>query len=503
MTRGVVRKAMLLVLCAWALSGCLRAGFDAERAGVDGGPPVADGPGGGVDLGLGVSRHGGSADPLWKGAGSGPDTRVGPVGVTLAVLPRFVVKQAKLPSARAWGAAASRGDAVFVIGGATTPQDSGRSEQILSYAPGTDVIAVAGKLTQGLSMFAAVAPADGKVYLVKGLDKDIFYEDRIQRFDPDTGKLEQVSASGLLAANRHAAVATGPLIHIVGGYGTGPMREAIQTYDVTTQKVATSVKASLKTVGPRTRLRAASAPDGTIYLFGGSTKKGSKGSPTVSDAVTNEILAYDPVKQSVTKVASLPVALMNMAVGLLPDGKIYVVGGDTPGDAPGGTTQSDMVYAFDPATATVAAVPGLKLPHGLSGAAFAVHRENRKLYLFGGHTKSGTLSDAVLELYPHVKQGTLRGPVIDTGGSGSSWVELSWDAKTPQGTTVALSVRAADTVFARDASAPAWTTVTKASPVATGLPAGRYLQWRASLSTSSSAVTPVLERVDVTYRRQP
>jgi hypothetical protein len=60
-------------------------------------------------------------------------------------------------------------------------------------------------------------------------------------------------------------------------------------------------------------------------------------------------------------------------------------------------------------------------------------------------------------------------------------------------------VRASDTLFTNTDALPAWQQSGWPSPVNSGLPSGRYLQWRATLSTSDMSRTAILNEVRVWY----
>jgi len=62
-----------------------------------------------------------------------------------------------------------------------------------------------------------------------------------------------------------------------------------------------------------------------------------------------------------------------------------------------------------------------------------------------------------------------------------------------------FEVRASDTPFAEGDATPAWTPVGGTFPVTSGLPSGRYMQWRATLTSSDTSQTPVLHEVNVEY----
>ena len=95
--------------------------------------------------------------------------------------------------------------------------------------------------------------------------------------------------------------------------------------------------------------------------------------------------------------------------------------------------------------------------------------------------------------------GTLTSPVYDTGNAGARWDSLFWDSATVVGTNVTFEVRASDILFTKTDALPAWQQSGWPSPVNSGLPSGRYLQWRAGLSTSDIVKTPILNEVRVWY----
>lgn len=95
--------------------------------------------------------------------------------------------------------------------------------------------------------------------------------------------------------------------------------------------------------------------------------------------------------------------------------------------------------------------------------------------------------------------GTIASQVLDTGRAGEPWGYLFWSSTTVAGTGITFEVRASDTSFAKDASSPSWTSVGGTTPVSSGLPAGRYKQWRATLTTTDATITPVLHEVRAWY----
>jgi hypothetical protein len=99
----------------------------------------------------------------------------------------------------------------------------------------------------------------------------------------------------------------------------------------------------------------------------------------------------------------------------------------------------------------------------------------------------------------YISFGTLASPVFDTGNAGARWDSLFWDSLAFAGTNITFQVRASNTLFNKSDASPPWQQSGWPSPVNSGLPSGRYLQWRATLSTSNSTITPILNEVRVWY----
>jgi hypothetical protein len=95
--------------------------------------------------------------------------------------------------------------------------------------------------------------------------------------------------------------------------------------------------------------------------------------------------------------------------------------------------------------------------------------------------------------------GSITSLVLDTGIIASKWDDLCWDYTLPTGASITLEVRANDILFTAGDVNPAWVGVGGISPVISGLPSGRYKQWRATLVTSNSYKTPALNEVRIYY----
>jgi len=99
----------------------------------------------------------------------------------------------------------------------------------------------------------------------------------------------------------------------------------------------------------------------------------------------------------------------------------------------------------------------------------------------------------------YVSLGSLASLVLDTGTAETVWDGLFWDETLLASTDITLEVRASDTPFLKDDASPLWTSIGGTSPVTSGLPPGRYMQWRVTLITLDTSETPVLHEVRVYY----
>jgi hypothetical protein len=81
-----------------------------------------------------------------------------------------------------------------------------------------------------------------------------------------------------------------------------------------------------------------------------------------------------------------------------------------------------------------------------------------------------------------------------------NWVQLAWDGSTPDGTGMSFEVRGSDSFFLSADDTIPWTSVGNNSPVVFDPPmANRYIQWKATLTTSLVRETPSLYDVRVYY----
>jgi len=122
--------------------------------------------------------------------------------------------------------------------------------------------------------------------------------------------------------------------------------------------------------------------------------------------------------------------------------------------------------------------------------------------------QQGTMAEEVrldwlpVEVIYTASWGRIASQVFDTGvvpPPSATWDLLSWDETLQSNTDITFEVRASDTPFTKDSPTPAWIPVGGTSPVTSGLPPGRYKQWRATLTTTNPASTPVLHEVRLWY----
>jgi hypothetical protein len=96
----------------------------------------------------------------------------------------------------------------------------------------------------------------------------------------------------------------------------------------------------------------------------------------------------------------------------------------------------------------------------------------------------------------YLSPGTIASQVLDTGVAGARCDGLFWDAIVASGTDITFRVRASDSLSGGFPGA-SWVSVGGTSPVVSGLPSGRYMQWEATLTTSDASNTPTLQEVRV------
>ncbi|MDY6908220.1 MAG: DUF2341 domain-containing protein [Chloroflexota bacterium] len=140
---------------------------------------------------------------------------------------------------------------------------------------------------------------------------------------------------------------------------------------------------------------------------------------------------------------------------------------------------------------------------GVVTASDSTYSSFTNVYIFGGHDY--WVDQVVVRRHaspePTASVGaeegsalaTIASVVFDTGQVDAAWDGLGWADTLPAGTGISFEVRASDIPFGATDASPAW-------QAASALPiAGRYQQWRATLTTSVAQETPVLHEVRSLY----
>ncbi len=91
--------------------------------------------------------------------------------------------------------------------------------------------------------------------------------------------------------------------------------------------------------------------------------------------------------------------------------------------------------------------------------------------------------------------GSFESSILDAGAAGVDWTQLTWTGDVPAGTTVAFETRSGESA-AVDTTWSDWAGLSGSAVVS---PAGRYLQYRANLTSSDPVTSPVLDDVTVCY----
>ncbi|HTK77374.1 MAG TPA: tandem-95 repeat protein [Gemmataceae bacterium] len=107
----------------------------------------------------------------------------------------------------------------------------------------------------------------------------------------------------------------------------------------------------------------------------------------------------------------------------------------------------------------------------------------------------GALTVDWMRMTPYAASGTYLSRVLDAGGM-ATWVDASWTAGLPSGTSLAMSVRRGNTATP-DGTWTDWITLANSGASIGG--STRYLQYRADLATTSPDQTPTLQSVAIEY----
>jgi hypothetical protein len=109
----------------------------------------------------------------------------------------------------------------------------------------------------------------------------------------------------------------------------------------------------------------------------------------------------------------------------------------------------------------------------------------------------GTLSIDGLRMGPYSSSGAFTSRVFDSGKDATDWLGLTATTQKPAATNVTFETRSGETATP-DGTWSGWEQVASDGSIAS--PNGRYVQYRANLSTSDPSVSPTVEDVTLGYR---
>ncbi len=251
---------------------------------------------------------------------------------------------------------------VYLFGGTV---DS-RLTQVEYFDPGLNDFVLAGDTFTVRWQHTATLLLDGKVFLAGGTGDQNYM---CEVFDPSTHTTETTDWLHTKVGSTwtHRSLMTSHLLSdgrviLLGGLGSredtvylAPVG-IVEVYDPLTKKL--TVVKPLTT--PRYSHASALLPDGRILVIGGVGFDG------VSRASLNSTELYDPSSGTVTPGPPMSVARHNCRATLLPDGRVYVSGGESSqyNLATGAHHAKNVTVdeIFDPATVRFSTVQGAVLP---------------------------------------------------------------------------------------------------------------------------------------------
>ena len=270
--------------------------------------------------------------------------------------------KAPMPTPRAPAIAAVNG-VIYAIGGVTT--NGAPLSVVEAYDPASDTWSSKASLPYPIER-AAAAEAYGIIYLVGGCADNACGAllNTVFAYDPKTDTWTQKASIPTPRRDFAVAVVNGVIYAMGGNQGPGYVcLSSVEAYDPLTD--SWSEKAPLP-VGRVTL--AAAAQNGTVYAIGGDFCNPVPNPGYLTNS--SELDAYDPVGNTWTTKAPMPIADSGGAAGI--SGIVYVVGGNAPPQ-----TQNQAYNAF--ANAWSSAAP---MPTGRNGPAVALM--NGTLYAIGG-----------------------------------------------------------------------------------------------------------------------
>lgn len=279
------------------------------------------------------------------------------------------------------------------------------------------------------------------------------------------------------------------------------------------------------------RLLVGSAGEGRVYRFGRDGK-----AFVLFDSPEDEVVGLAPGKEGVVFVATLRAQQPGGPVGQRPPAPrnqapagVGQVRGE-PGPAPAGLTGT--IYTVDedgafrriwsPAGEAIYSLSsdgagGVLVGTGEEGRIYRIDDQGRPTLLaevgsaqvtaLAGRLETGLVVAGsnlgrLARLGPRLNvSGTYISRVKDTE-SFARWGTISWEGETPSGATIELATRTGNTEVPGETWSNWSSPHRQGSGSAITSPPARFIQWRATLRTTSSGETPILRSVSVAYREK-
>ncbi len=280
-----------------------------------------------------------------------------------------------------------QGGDVLVSGG-SNGEEALASVELIDPQVGT--VTALGDLTTSRAGHTATPLADGLVLVAGGTAADGTDSAlaSAELYDPATGRSQPAGSMRWARAAHRAVPLDDGRVLLIGGVDDGKPVARSEIYVPATSTFEPTAKPKATHVGPAVTL----LPDGRVLLSGAVTQKKSKpaevffpakgkwatikGAPqrsghtatTLADgrvlliggldgeAVSDEVLAFDPAKSKTKPVGELQEARIGHTAVMLPDGRVLVLGGLTE------DIETSVVEVFDPATGESTVIDALFLP---------------------------------------------------------------------------------------------------------------------------------------------
>jgi N-acetylneuraminic acid mutarotase len=241
--------------------------------------------------------------------------------------------KADMPTARVLSAASAVDGLLYVIGGAADVGSMTLVSAVEAYDPKTDSWTKKAAMPTARADIAACT-LDGLIYVIGGVNLEGLLS-VVEAYDPKTDRWTR-KASLPVTAEVPIAQVVNDRMYVFAGNRTFAYDTGTDRWTARADLPADSLKALVSSAG---------TVNGVVYLFGGL------GRP--SNCASAAALAYDPVLDRFTKLASMPAPTFAAAYATI-GGKIYIAGGAS-GIAPdcAGAVAYQSLRVYDPQGADV------------------------------------------------------------------------------------------------------------------------------------------------------